>query len=139
MARRSAESLPWALFGFLAGAAVDRLPRKRMMITSDIVRVAAVTSIVVAISLGRLTFAQIAIVAFIEGTMYVFFNIAEIGALRSVVPGRQLPAAAAAEQARYSTMVIVAPPLVPRRRGVLCVLARLPPRDPHAVPRGARA
>jgi MFS family permease len=106
-----ARVLPWALFGFIAGAAVDRLPRKRMMITSDIVRVAAVTSIVVAISLGRLTFAQIAIVAFIEGTMYVFFNIAEIGALRSVVPGRQLPAAAAAEQARYSTMVIVAPPL----------------------------
>jgi MFS family permease len=106
-----ARVLPWALFGFIAGAAVDRLPRKRMMITSDIVRVGAVTSIVVAISLHRLTFAQIAIVAFVEGTMYVFFNIAEIGALRSVVPGRQLPAAAAAEQARYSTMVIVAPPL----------------------------
>jgi MFS family permease len=103
--------LPWALFGFLAGAAVDRLPRKRMMIVSDIVRVGAVTSIVVAIALHRLSFVQIAIVAFIEGTMYVFFNIAEVGALRSVVPGRQLPAAAAAEQARFSTMIIVAPPL----------------------------
>ena len=106
-----ARVLPWALFGFLAGAAVDRLPRKRMMIASDIVRVGAVTSIVVAIALHRLSFAQIAIVAFIEGTMYVFFNIAEVGALRSVVPGRQLPAAAAAEQARFSTMIIVAPPL----------------------------
>jgi predicted MFS family arabinose efflux permease len=106
-----ARVLPWALFGFLAGAAVDRFHRKRMMIASDLVRVSAVTSIVVAIALHRLSFAQIAIVAFIEGTMYVFFNIAEIGALRSVVPGRQLPAAAAAEQARFSTMVIVAPPL----------------------------
>ena len=106
-----ARILPWALFGFLAGAAVDRFHRKRMMIASDLVRVGAVTSIVVAIALHRLSFAQIAIVAFIEGTMYVFFNIAEIGALRSVVPGRQLPAAAAAEQARYSTMIIVAPPL----------------------------
>jgi predicted MFS family arabinose efflux permease len=81
------------------------------MIVSDIVRAGAVTSIVVAVSLHRLSFAQIAIVAFIEGTMYVFFNVAEIGALRSVVPGRQLPAAAAAEQARYSTVTIVAPPL----------------------------
>ena len=43
--------------------------------------------------------------------MYVFFNVAEIGALRSVVPARQLPAAAAAEQARYSTVILVAPPL----------------------------
>lgn len=43
--------------------------------------------------------------------MYVFFNIAEIGALRSVVAREQLPTAAAAEQARYSTVTIVAPPL----------------------------
>jgi len=106
-----ARILPWALFGFLAGAAVDRFPRKRMMITSDIVRVFALTSIVIAIAIGHLTFAQVAIVAFVEGTMYVFFNVAEFGALRSVVPTRQLPAAAAAEQARFSTVVIVAPPL----------------------------
>jgi MFS family permease len=102
---------PWAVFGLAAGLAVDRLPRKRMMITSDVVRALALTSIVVAVALGRLTFAQIAIVAFLEGTMYVFFNIAEIGALRSVVAREQLPTAAAAEQARYSTVTIVAPPL----------------------------
>jgi MFS family permease len=106
-----ARLVPWALFGVLAGAAVDRLPRKRMMIVSDIVRIGAVASIVVAIAVDRISFAQIAIVAFVEGTMFVFFNLAEVGALRSVVPGRQLPAAAAAEQARYATMTLVAPPL----------------------------
>jgi MFS family permease len=106
-----ARLVPWALFGVLAGAAVDRLPRKRMMIVSDIVRIGAVTSIVVAIAVDRISFAQIAIVAFVEGTMFVFFNLAEVGALRSVVPVRQLPAAAAAEQARYATMTLVAPPL----------------------------
>ena len=106
-----ARLVPWVLFGVLAGAAVDRLPRKRMMIVSDIVRIAAVASIVVAIAVDRISFAQIAIVAFVEGTMFVFFNLSEVGALRSVVPARQLPAAAAAEQARYATMTLVAPPL----------------------------
>jgi hypothetical protein len=106
-----ARLVPWVLFGVLAGAAVDRLPRKRMMIVSDIVRIVAVASIVVAIAVNRISFAQIAIVAFVEGTMFVFFNLSEVGALRSVVPARQLPAAAAAEQARYATMTLVAPPL----------------------------
>ena len=124
-----ARVLPWALFGFLAGVAVDRLRRKRMMIVSDIVRAGAVTSIVVAIALDRLSFAQIAIVAFVEGTMYVFFNVAEVGALRSVVPRRQLPAAAAAEQARYSTVLLVAPPL----GGSLFTLARALPFLTDAV------
>ncbi len=106
-----ARILPWAVFGFAAGVAVDRLPRKAMMLTSDVVRVGAMTSIAVAILLGHITFWQIAGIAFLEGTMFVFFNIAEIGALRSVVPAQQLPTAAAAEQARYSTVTLVAPPL----------------------------
>ncbi|HVH52090.1 MAG TPA: hypothetical protein VM690_08080, partial [Gaiellaceae bacterium] len=32
-----ARILPWALFGFVAGVAADRLPRKAMMLTSDVV------------------------------------------------------------------------------------------------------
>jgi predicted MFS family arabinose efflux permease len=106
-----ARILPWALFGLLAGVAVDRLPRKAMMLTSDVVRASAVGSLAIAAAFGHLTFAHIAGVAFLEGSMYVFFNIAEIGALRSVVATEQLPTALAAEQARYSTVTIVAPPL----------------------------
>jgi MFS family permease len=106
-----ARILPWALFGFVAGVVTDRVPRKRVMITGDVVRVFLMASLVVAIALGRLTYPQIAIVAFVEGSMYVFFNIAEVGALRSVVPVQQLPTAAAAEQARYSTVGLVAPSL----------------------------
>jgi MFS family permease len=106
-----ARILPWALFGFLAGVAADRLPRKAMMLTSDVVRASLLATIVVAVAFGWITFLQVAIVAFLEGSMYVFFNIAEVGALRSVVPSAQLPTAAAAEQARFSTVTIVAPPL----------------------------
>jgi len=106
-----ARILPWALFGLVAGVAADRLPRRAMMLTSDVVRAGLLASIVVAVTLGWITFVQVAIVAFLEGAMYVFFNIAEVGALRSVVPTAQLPAAAAAEQTRFSTVIIVAPPL----------------------------
>jgi MFS family permease len=106
-----ARIVPWALFGFIAGVAADRLDRKRLMIVSDVVRAAAAASLVVAFWLGHLTVVQIAVVAFVEGTLFVFFNIAELGALRSVVAARQLPQAAAAEQARWSTVTLVAPPL----------------------------
>ena len=87
----------------------------------------------------------IAIVAFVEGTMYMFFNVAELGALALRRPARQLPAAAAAEQARYATVTLVAPPLggalfglgaraaVRRRRRVVRLLARVAAPDAHAV------
>ena len=106
-----ARIVPWALFGVVAGVVADRLNRRRIMITADVIRVAAISSLLVALAVNRISVVQIALVAFVEGSMYVFFNVAELGALRSVVPARQLPAAAATEQARYSTVTIVAPPL----------------------------
>jgi MFS family permease len=102
---------PYVVFGLLAGVAADRWNRKRVMILMDLVRVLCMTGIVVAYELGRLTFAQIAIVALLEGSAFVFFNIAEVGALRSVVPAKQLPDAAAAEQARQSVVTLAGPPL----------------------------
>ncbi len=106
-----ANILPYALFGLLAGVAADRWNRKHLMILMDAVRALGALSIVVALALGELTFAQICIVAFVEGSAFVFFNIAEVGALRSVVPPKQLPDAAAAEQARFATVTLVGPPL----------------------------
>ncbi|HEX3225001.1 MAG TPA: MFS transporter [Gaiellaceae bacterium] len=103
--------VPWAIFGFGAGVLADRAPRRRVMVTSDAVRIVAVTSVIVAIAVHHLTFAHVALVAFLEGTMFVFFNVAEFGALRSVVSTVQLPRAVAAEQARYSTVQLVGPPL----------------------------
>jgi MFS family permease len=104
-----ASILPYAVFGLFAGVAADRWNRRTLMLTSDAVRIAAIGSLVAALAIDRLTFAQIAIVAFVEGTGFVFFNIAEVGALRSVVPAAQLPDAAAAEQARYATVTLVGP------------------------------
>lgn len=103
--------VPYALFGLFAGVAADRWNRKSLMILMDLVRVGAMASVVVALALGDLTFVQIMVASFVEGTAFVFFNIAEVGALRAVVPPRQLPAAAAAEQARFSVVTLAGPPI----------------------------
>src|SRR5581483_5126357 len=70
---------PYAIFALFAGVAADRWDRKQVMIAMDTARVLAMVSIVVVYALGKLTFAQIAIVAFLEGTAFVFFNVAEVG------------------------------------------------------------
>src|SRR5262249_3615903 len=101
---------PYGLFGLLAAVASDRFDRRRLMLAGDAVRALALPSIVVALALDRLGFAQVAVVAFVEGSMFALFNVAEMGALRSVVAARQLPAAAAAEQARIGTVELLGPP-----------------------------
>jgi MFS family permease len=104
-----ANVLPYALFALFAGVVADRADRKRLMIAMDLVRAAAMASVLAALAAGVLTFWQIAVVAFVEGTAFVFFNIAEVGALRSVVPARQLQEAAAAEQSRYAAVTVAGP------------------------------
>jgi MFS family permease len=103
--------LPYPLFVLPAGLIADRWDRKRVMVVSDLVRGAALAVLAVTIALGDASFALVLTVAFVDGTMFAFFNIAEIGALRAVVPKSQLPRAAAAEQARLSTVVLAGPPL----------------------------
>jgi MFS family permease len=106
-----ARILPSTLFGLAAGVVADRSNRKRLMIAADGVRALAVGSLVATILLDELTFWQIVAVAFVEGTGSTFFNVASAAALRAVVPLRQLPAAAGAQQARVATVMLAGPPL----------------------------
>jgi MFS family permease len=114
---------PQALFGLLAGVAADRWNRKRLMIAMDAVRAVAVGSLGIAIVVDEVSFWQIPIVAFVEGTGSVFFGAAQAGALRAVVPPRQLPAAAGAQEARGAIVQLGGPPL----GGVLFGLGRAVP------------
>jgi len=118
-----ARLVPYALFALPAGVASDRFNRKWLMIWADVVRVLALGSLGVTIATGHVTLAQILVVAFIEGTMFVFFNLAEVGAVRSVVPGPQLQDAFATEQARMSSVYLAGPSL----GGALFGLARSVP------------
>jgi Transmembrane secretion effector len=104
-------TLPWAFFALPAGLAADRWSRRRLMIAADGVRVLAVGSLAAAILLDRLTFWEVVVVAFVEGSGSALFFGAQPGALRAVVPAHQLPAAAAAETGRQAAVRLAGPPL----------------------------
>ena len=70
------ETVGFLLVGLPAGAWVDRMRRRRVLITNDLVRAVAIGSIPVADWLGRVTVAQLYVVAVIAGISTVFFDIA---------------------------------------------------------------
>lgn len=107
----AAHTVPYALFGLLAGVAADRWNRKRVMLAADTIQGLAIGTLVALILLDRIPFAAIPVVAFVEGTASVFFSIAATGALRAVVPKQQLPAAAGVQQARLSVVRLIGPAL----------------------------
>jgi len=118
-----ARTLPAALFALPAGVAADRWNRKRLMIAADGVRVLAIGSLAATLLLHRIAFWAIPLVAFIEGTGAAAFSAAHAGALRAVVPARQLPAAAGAQTGRQAAVQLAGPPL----GGALFGLARALP------------
>ena len=120
---------PLALFMLLAGVVADRWNRKRLMIVTSALRLASITSVVVAVALHSITFAQLAIVAFIQATGATFYQTASSGAIRSVVPSEQLDIAAGMAQTRIATARLVGPPL----GGALFGIARLLPFLADAV------
>jgi len=79
------------------------------MILCDVGRAVLFASIPVALALGVLTVWQLYANAFLEGTFFVFFSIAEVAALPRVVPKEQLPNAAAQNQSTFAVAGIAGP------------------------------
>jgi MFS family permease len=107
----SARLIPFAVLALPAGVAADRWNRKRLMIGADAVRALAVASLGAAVALDRFALSLALVVAFVEGAGATVFGAAQAGALRAVVPRRQLPAAVAAGRARMSAVRLLGPPL----------------------------
>jgi MFS family permease len=106
-----ARIVPMTLFSLLAGVVADRGNRRRLMIAADVVRAGAVGALGVAVLAGRAPWWTVAVVAFVEGTGSAVFSAAAAGALRAVVPVRQLPTAVGAQQARGSAVLLAGPPI----------------------------
>lgn len=86
------EFLPFILFTLPAGAWVDRLRRRPIMIIGDLGRAVMLASIpvVYAINNDALTIWQLYVVGFVVGTLTVFFDVANQSYLPSIVERDEL-------------------------------------------------
>jgi len=124
-----AQTLPFLLLYLPGGAWVDRWDRRRTMVACEIGRTVALGSVAVTAVIGgvhAVTIAQLAAVAFVEGSLFVLFDLSEGAALPRLVPSGQLPTAVAWNQARTQGADLVGQPL----GGVLFAIA---PALPFAV------
>lgn len=84
------EFLPFILFSLPAGAWVDRLRRRPILIVGDIGRAVSLASIPIAWQLGVLTVTHLYVVGFVNGVMTVLFDVAYQSYLPSLVERDQL-------------------------------------------------
>jgi MFS family permease len=85
-----AEFLPFILFSLPAGAWVDRLRRRPILIVADWGRAIALASLPAAYVLDSLTMTQLYVVGFIVGVFTVFFDVAYQSYLPSLVEKDEL-------------------------------------------------
>ncbi len=107
----TARAVPqWAL-GLVAGALVDRWDRRRLMLICDVVRLLALSTMVIGLTTGIAGFPLIVAVALVEGSATVVFSPAETTALRHVVPATQLREASARNESREYAAMLSGTPL----------------------------
>jgi predicted MFS family arabinose efflux permease len=101
--------VPWLLVGLPAGAWVDRLPPRRVMLVSDLVAAATLASVPATWALGHLTLAHLVAAAFCNGVCTVFFRAAYPSLVRQVAPREQQESAFARLFGTESAMQVAGP------------------------------
>jgi len=103
------QGVPYIVLSLPAGALVDRWNRKMVMIICDSGRAVNVLTVPVALAIGHLSMAQLYVVALVEGTLFVFFNVAEVASLVRVVGPDQLPGAIARQETTWGISALIGP------------------------------
>ncbi|MFE9427380.1 MFS transporter [Kitasatospora sp. NPDC006697] len=93
-----------------AGRAVDRRPRKRIMVASSLVQLVAVGSVSAAVLAGRAHLLHLAVAGAVAGAASAFYIGANRGAVRRIVPPTQLGQALSRTQARDQAAAVLGPP-----------------------------
>jgi MFS family permease len=103
--------LPYLLFGFIAGAVVDRVNRRALMIGIDIARVALLLSLPLLALGGELNLVLIYVVAFLGATLQIPFTASQLASVTHLVNKDQLATANGHIQAASSFAYVVGPVL----------------------------
>ncbi|MEU5217162.1 MFS transporter [Streptomyces sp. NPDC020807] len=88
----AAGQVSWLLLSLPAGVVAQRVPLRRLQVTLDLVRFAALGSLPLAWWLGTLTYPHLLCAALVTGAATVLFDIGNSTFLPAVVPARQLAA-----------------------------------------------
>ncbi len=105
------EMLPFLLFTLLAGAWLDRVRRRPVLIAADFGRGAVLLSIPVAYVAGVMSIWQLFIVAFVTGTFSAFFDVADQSFLPALIDRDDLVEGNGRLQVSYSAAQIGGPTL----------------------------
>jgi MFS family permease len=105
------ESVPFLLVALPAGAWVDRMDFRSVLIVNDLVRLAALASIPLAKLFGALSIGQLYVVALVVGISTVFFDVAYQSYLPRLIDRGRLVDGNAKLQASESVSQIVGPSL----------------------------
>lgn len=125
----AARTVPYVLLSLPAGALVDRLDRKRVMLICEAGRIVTLATIPVAFVLGRPPIALLYAVSLAEGIFYVFFSLAETASVPSLVSKDQLADATVLNEGTFTAQQLVGSPL----GGVLFGIAQALPFLANAI------
>jgi predicted MFS family arabinose efflux permease len=104
--------LPWLLFGIVAGAYVDRLDRRLLVIAVDSFRAFVLAALTLTVATGVVNIALVLIAMFVLGTAETFADITSQTLLPSVVESRDLGVANARMQGGFlATNQLIGPPI----------------------------
>ncbi|MGW3121499.1 MFS transporter [Streptomyces sp. NPDC001107] len=78
-------TLPYVVFGLIAGAVADRTDRRRLMVLTDWLNAACIASVPAASALGILTGGQVLVVAFASAALGLFFDAGVYGFVPDIV------------------------------------------------------
>jgi MFS family permease len=88
-----AQQLPWLLFALLSGAWADRLDRRRLVVTVNLIRAAALAALVAAVAMDLVTVPLVYAVFFVLGTGETLADTASAAFVPALVPTERLPTA----------------------------------------------